>query len=939
MAALDSVCSAVACVVVFATSDVLYCSTIDFYRSIGFESVAKFTHKDISPDRFPEYHRDCVEECWLYFFPQNPDSLSLALKICLLPCETLDTVPLAQITLHTSRLNDVITSMESQGLKFELYPDAEQPLEIHVVDPTGIPVIFTSRISPFSSAKPANVPSIHMKAISSCDSTANPQTGNRKKIGVLTSGGDSPGMNAAVRAVVRMSIARGCDAFAIYEGYDGLVRGGDLIKQLYWDDVRGWLSEGGTLIGTARCAAFRSHEGRLQAAKHLVQSGIDALIVCGGDGSLTGADLFRSEWPSLITELVNNGSLTKDQVEPHKFLTIAGMVGSIDNDMSATDVTIGAYSSLHRICEAVDSIGATAFSHSRAFIVEVMGRHCGWLALTAGISTGADFVFIPERPPVGSAGKTWEDDMCDSIQRRRHRGKRETIIIVAEGAIDAELEPITPGYIKELLVNRLSIDTRVTTLGHTQRGGVPCAFDRILATLQGVEAVEAVLSSTPDTPSPMIGMNENKVTRKALVDAVNQTKAVAEAIGRKDFRRAMELRNTEFEALYDAFKIITLKDYSTMGLPQEKRMRIAIIHIGAPSGGINAATRAAARYCLNRGHTPLAIHNGIPGLVRHESIRELHWLDVDGWTLRGGSEIGTNRDLPEIDYGMTAWLFQKHRIDALLIIGGFEAFTALSQFESHRYAYPAFRIPMVCLPATISNNVPGTEYSLGSDTCLNALVNYCDVIRQSASASRRRVFVVEVQGGNCGYVATLGGLSVGAVAVYTPEEGINLQMLQRDIDHLREGFVSDKGMNRAGKLILRNERASATYTTEVIASIIRDEAKDRFDSRTAVPGHAQQGGIPSPMDRVRATRLAVKSIQFLEEKYDLEFGKDESSAAVIGIRGSNILFTPVSRLMTLETDKTKRRPKDAWWGQFKGLVDILSGRVCAEFTDQVFELV
>jgi len=228
-----------------------------------------------------------------------------------------------------------------------------------------------------------------------------------------------------------------------------------------------------------------------------------------------------------------------------------------------------------------------------------------------------------------------------------------------------------------------------------------------------------------------------------------------------------------------------------------------VIHVGAPAGGMNAATRAAAMYCLSRGHRPFAIHNGFPGLVRHDSVREMTWLGVEGWAIRGGSEIGTNRTEPNVDMGMVAWYFQKYKFDGLLIIGGFEAFKSLSELRKARESYPAFRIPMVCLPATISNNVPGTEFSIGSDTCLNALIDYCDAIKQSASASRRRVFVVECQGGRSGYVATMAGLSTGALAVYTPEDGIDLATLKKDIDYLRESFASDQGMNRAGKIILR----------------------------------------------------------------------------------------------------------------------------------------
>lgn len=240
-----------------------------------------------------------------------------------------------------------------------------------------------------------------------------PLPGKRRRIAMMTSGGDSPGMNGATRAVIRMALERDCEAYCVYEGYEGLVQGGNFIRKMEWSDVRGWLSEGGTLIGTARCMAFYERPGRLQAAKNMVLSGIDALIICGGDGSLTGADRFRQEWPSLIEELVETKQLTAEQVEPFKHLNIVGLVGSIDNDMSGTDATIGCFSALGRICEMVDYIEATASSHSRAFVIEVMGRHCGWLALMAGVATGADFIFIPEKPRADN----WREEMCTIVSR------------------------------------------------------------------------------------------------------------------------------------------------------------------------------------------------------------------------------------------------------------------------------------------------------------------------------------------------------------------------------------------------------------------------------------------------------------------------------------------------------------------------------------------
>ncbi|GAB1311652.1 6-phosphofructokinase, alpha subunit [Madurella fahalii] len=768
--------------------------------------------------------------------------------------------------------------------------------------------------------------------------SATPKMAAKKKIAIMTSGGDSPGMNGVVRACVRMAIHMGCDAYCVYEGYQGLVSGGNLIRKMEWHDVRGWLSEGGTLIGTARCMAFFERSGRLAAAKNLIRHGIDALIICGGDGSLTGADRFRAEWPSLIQELETSGEFTRQELKPYRHLNIVGMVGSIDNDLSGTDATIGCYSALARVCYAVDLIEATASSHSRAFVIEVMGRHCGWLALMAGVATGADFIFIPEKPREDN----WREEMCSIVEhQRQHRnlGKRKTIVIIAEGALDREGNKITPEMVADLLAdkNGLGLDTRITTLGHVQRGGTAVAYDRMLATLQGVEAVKAVLEATPETPTCVIAITENKIVRKPLMQAVQDTKKVAKAIERQDFDEAMSLRDAEFSEQYRSFMMTTAVQMNKdLMLPEKQRMRIGFINVGAPAGGMNAAVRAGVAYCLSRGHEPIAIYNGFAGFARHHgdkplgAVRSFDWLEVDGWASKGGSEIGTNRELPsESGMELIANLIEQYQFDGLFLIGGFEAFHAVSQLRKARDQYPSLCIPMTLLPATISNNVPGTEYSLGSDTCLNELVEYCDKIKQSASATRRRVFVIETQGGRSGYVATLGGLGVGASAVYTPEEGVSLEMLAADVRHLKSVFAHDKGQSRAGRLILINEKASKVYNARLIAEILRDEAHGRFESREGIPGHMQQGGVPSPMDRCRAVRLAIRCIQHLEQ-----FGRnvhnkvkaDPMSATVIGIRGASVVFTPITTVEEEETDWPNRRPKKAFWLGMKETVDILSGR-------------
>src|SRR5215468_11630249 len=218
-------------------------------------------------------------------------------------------------------------------------------------------------------------------------------------IGVLTSGGDAAGMNAAVRAVVRTAVRRGVEVYAVYEGFQGLVTGGALIQRMGSEDVDGILHKGGTAIGTARSKQFRTREGRRAAARNMVEHGIDALVVIGGDGSLTGANVFRQEWAELLAELVDTGEISSDVAEKHPFLRLVGLVGSIDNDMSGTDMTIGADTALHRIVEALDALNSTASSHQRTFVVEVMGRRCGYLALMSSLATAASWVLIPEQPP------------------------------------------------------------------------------------------------------------------------------------------------------------------------------------------------------------------------------------------------------------------------------------------------------------------------------------------------------------------------------------------------------------------------------------------------------------------------------------------------------------------------------------------------------------
>jgi 6-phosphofructokinase 1 len=731
-----------------------------------------------------------------------------------------------------------------------------------------------------------------------------------KRIGILTSGGDAQGMNAAVRAVVRTALDRGAEVYAIYEGYQGLVDGGDSIRKMNWDSVGGILQLGGTVIGSARCEAFRTREGRRQAAKNLIKAGIDGLIVVGGDGSLTGANIFRQEWGSLIAELAEAGEISAEQAAAYPNFSIVGLVGSIDNDFSGTDMTIGTDSALHRITEAVDAITSTAASHQRTFVVKVMGRNCGYLALMGALACGADWVLIPEAPP---DVENWEDVLAERLKAGRKAGRRDSIVILAEGACDRNGNYIGSSDVQRVLEEKLKEEVRVTVLGHVQRGGRPSAFDRTLSTLMGYEAVHAILSAKPEDEPVVIGIRNNRMTRLPLMESVRRTQAVAEAINARDYERAMSLRSSSFKDAFKTFKTMVRALPHPVD-PAKKRFRIAVLNAGAPSPGMNTAGRAAIRLGLDAGHIMLGVHNGFDGLI-HGEVEGMDWMSVSGWASRGGSALGTTRHIPRgRDLYSIARVIEDHHIEALLMIGGWNTYEAAFTLLKERENFPSFNIPMICLPASINNNLPGSEFSIGADTALNSIVDAVDKIKQSAVATRR-CFVVEVMGHYCGYLALMSGMATGAERVYLHEEGVRLRDLQMDVENLLRGFQSGKRLG----LMIRNEQANPVYTTEFMCSLFEEEGRDVFDVRPAILGHLQQGGDPSPFDRIQATRLSRMCLEYLIEQCE----KGEYNSAFIGMQNGQIHFHDMRDFDRL-IDAEHQRPKDQWWLELKGIASLLA---------------
>lgn len=311
-------------------------------------------------------------------------------------------------------------------------------------------------------------------------------------IGILTSGGDAPGMNAAIRAVTRTAIFNGIRVKAIYRGYRGLMTGE--IKEFQTQDVSNIIQKGGTILKTARSEDFLSYEGRKKAYENMRSEDIDALVVIGGDGTLKGARDFAQEFN----------------------VPIIGIPGTIDNDLYGTDGTLGYDTALNTIMEAVDKIRDTASSHERLFFIEVMGRDAGFLALNSALASGAESAIIPEL-------ETKTDQLAELIENGFRKSKNSSIVLVAESEITGGAN----GLAERMRQEYPNYDVRVTILGHIQRGGSPTAYDRILASRMGVAAIDALLD---EQRSIMIGIVDNQIVHVPFSKATKGDKQVDEKL-------------------------------------------------------------------------------------------------------------------------------------------------------------------------------------------------------------------------------------------------------------------------------------------------------------------------------------------------------------------------------------------------------------------------
>ncbi|NXQ16592.1 PFKAM protein, partial [Peucedramus taeniatus] len=352
---------------------------------------------------------------------------------------------------------------------------------------------------------------------------------------------------------------------------------------------------------------------------------------------------------------------------------------------------------------------------------------------------------------------------------------------------------------------------------------------------------------------------------------------------------------------------------------------VAVMNVGAPAAGMNAAVRATVRIGLIHGHRMLAVHDGFEGLAfgMVRVPRGTGWeKGIKGWPGHDGFEglHFEKKYFEEISANIS-----KFGIHGLIIIGGFEAFTGGLELVEGRARFEELCIPLCIVPATVSNNVPGSDFSIGADTALNTITTTCDLIKQSAAGTKRRVFIIETMGGFCGYLATMAGLAAGADAAYIFEEPFSSRDLQANVDHLTEKM---KTTVKRG-LVLRNERCNENYTTDFIYNLYSEEGKGIFDCRKNVLGHMQQGGSPTPFDRNFGTKMGAKAVAWITGKikecsrHGRIFANTADSACLLGMRKRSLVFQPIADLRQ-QTDFEHRIPKEQWWLRLRPILKILA---------------
>lgn len=613
------------------------------------------------------------------------------------------------------------------------------------------------------------------------------------KIGVLTSGGDAPGMNAAIRAVVRTAIYDGMEVVGIRRGFSGLID--EDFVELNAGSVADKIQKGGTFLFTARCPEMITKEGQDKAAENCHKHGIEALVVIGGDGSFRGCQ-------SLAERGIN----------------VIGIPGTIDLDIACTEYTIGFDTAVNTAMEAIDKIRDTSTSQERCSIIEVMGRHAGYIALWCGIANGAEAVLSTE------LYNYEEQKLIGDIQNKRKSGRKHYIVVNAEGIGDSE-------DMAKRIEYATGMPTSATILGYLQRGGSPTCKDRVFASAMGAKAVDILYK----------GGSKRVVAFKngAFVDY--------------DMDEALAMKKTLDPFLVDMLGRLTRKGEGRMMLREgmlpkagesQGHKTIGVLTSGDDAPGMNAAIRAVVRSAIGYNMKVIGFHRGFGGLIENDYIEMTNSTMSE--TVQKGGTLLLAANCPDFktEEGMNKAVenIRQIGIDALVVIGGKGTMRGGLDLIARG-------INVIGIPATVDLDVACTEYTIGFDTAVNTAMNAIDKIRDT-SQSHERCSIIEVSGKNSGHNALWCGIATGAEEIITTEY----------YDHNEQRIISEIiSKKRLGKRLHLIVNAEGVGRSSGLAKNI--EFATGLETRATVLGQLQCGGTPSCLDRVYASAMGGKAVE------------------------------------------------------------------------------
>lgn len=620
-------------------------------------------------------------------------------------------------------------------------------------------------------------------------------------IGVLTSGGDAPGMNAAVRAVVRTAIADGMQVKGIRRGFSGLID--EDIIDLNSRSVADTIQKGGTFLYTARCPEMITSEGQDLAAANCKKHGIDALVVIGGDGSFRGC-----------LSLKKRG------------INVIGIPGTIDLDIACTEYTIGFDTAVNTAMEAIDKIRDTSTSRERCSIIEVMGRHAGYIALWCGLANGAEAVLTTE------LYNYEEQKLISDIETKRKSGRKHYIVINAEGIGDSE------GMARRIEY-ATGMPTSATILGYLQRGGSPTCKDRVYASAFGAKAVDILYKG---------GANRVVAYRDgAFVDY--------------DMDEALSMKKTLDPFLVEMLGRLTrkgdsrlMKNEGMLPVEEEKfsRKTIGVLTSGIDAPGMNAAIRAVVRSAIGSNMKVIGFKRGFSGLIEKDYI-EMTNKTMSETVQRGGTQLLAS-ECPEFmtEEGQLKAVetLKELKVDALVIIGGNGTMRGGMDLIARG-------VKVIGIPATIDLDVACTEYTIGFDTAVNTAMEAIDKVRDT-SQSHERCSVIEVAGKRSGHNALWCGIATGA------EEIITREYYDYNEQRIISEIINKKKLGKRLHLIVNSESVGKS------ASLAKNiDFATGLETRATILGSLQSGGTPSCQDRVFASAMGGMAIEAINgERYN-----------------------------------------------------------------------